>query len=73
MLAISYIAATAAHADHFKLNKKAILKEPLAKEGIEGQFDGISTKRCSTKRKTTWGSSPRASQNGKKALSDLGN
>lgn len=45
MLASSNIAARSASADTFKLNKKAIQKDPLAKEGIDGQFDGISGKK----------------------------
>lgn len=45
MLASSNIAARSASADAFKLNKKAIQKDPLAKEGIDGQFDGISGKK----------------------------
>ena len=45
MLASFNIAARSASADTFKLNKKAIQKDPLAKEGIDGQFDGISGKK----------------------------
>jgi hypothetical protein len=45
MLASSSIAARSAIADTFKLNKKAIQKDPLAKDGIDGQLDGVSGKK----------------------------
>ena len=45
MLASSNIAARSASADTFKLNKKAIQKDPLAKEGIDCEVIDLRTVR----------------------------